>query len=102
MIDGEADSFAMETYPDLKPKWLFELPEAEIDWIWAEKYRPKVLSTDLNYESYMFGNEEMGIPWCAGYAIGYMLVQRYLCRSNHTAAGIIEMKPELILEQLED
>lgn len=24
------------------------------------------MSTDVDYSAYMFGNEEMGIPWCAG------------------------------------
>lgn len=30
IIDGEADSFAMELYPDLKPQWLLGMSEEEI------------------------------------------------------------------------
>lgn len=60
------------------------------------------MSVNPDYESYMFGSEEMGIPWCAGYAVGYMLVQKYLSRSQKTSADIIEMKPERILELLEE
>ena len=33
VIDGEADSFAMELYPTLQPQWLFHLSEDDIDTI---------------------------------------------------------------------
>ena len=94
IIDGEADSFALELYPALRPQWLFGMMEEEIISIWEKKYRQVVEKTDVDYASYMFGNEEMGIPWCAGYAVGYMLVQKYLRAANRSVADVLELKPE--------
>lgn len=72
IIDGEADSFALSLYPELKPKWIFDMPK-----------------------------EEEGIPWCAGYAIGYMLVQQYLKETGETILHLLEKKPEDILKGMD-
>lgn len=96
-IDGEADSFALELYPELRPQWLFGMPEEAVRSIWEEKYKAVAESTEVDYASYMFGNSEMGIPWCAGYAVGYMLVQDYLKATNKTVCEILEVKPEQVL-----
>ena len=100
IIDGEADSFALELYPELKPQWLFDMTEKEIIDIWEKEYKKMVMSTDADYVSYMFGNEKMGIPWCAGYAIGYRLVQKYLHITNKKVIDIMEVKPEKLLQRL--
>ena len=100
IIDGEADSFAMELYPALKPQWLFGMSEEEVSFIWDNKYKTIVESTEVDYVSYMFGNEELEIPWCAGYAVGYMLVQKYLSIAKKSVIDILELKPEFLLEQL--
>lgn len=100
VIDGEADSFALQLYPNLKPQWLFGMSEAEICDIWEKKYKDIAESTEADYVSYMFGNEEMGIPWCAGYAVGYMLVQKYLQCTGKSIITILEVKPEQLLKQL--
>lgn len=102
MTDGEADCFAMEMYPDLKPQWLFTMSETDIERLWKDKYIDKAMDTGVDYEAYMFGNEEMGIPWCAGYAIGYMLVRRYLTSARKFAVDILELKPEFIRNRFAD
>lgn len=58
------------------------------------KHQPIAGSTEVDYASYMFGNEELGIPWCAGYAVGYMLAQKYLRSKNKSVLNILELKPE--------
>ena len=98
VIDGEADSFALALYPALRPQWLFHLSEEEIHCLWEERYYEIVNSTDVDYVSYMFGNEERNIPWCAGYAVGYRLVQNYLTMTGKTIVEIIEIKPKVLLE----
>lgn len=99
VIDGEADSFALQLYPDLKPQWLFGMSNEEIQDVWNEKYKNLVFDTDVDYVTYMFGNEALGIPWCAGYAIGYFVVQEYLKTVNKDVVDILEVKPEEILKK---
>lgn len=100
IIDGEADSFAMELYPKLRPQWLFGMSEEEIHCIWENKYKAVAESTEVDYVSYMFGSIENEIPWCAGYAVGYMLVQNYLGITKKSVVEILELKPEVMLKQL--
>lgn len=100
IIDGEADSFAMELYPKLRPQWLFGMSEDEIQCIWEDKYKAVAESTEVDYVSYMFGSVENEIPWCAGYAVGYMLVQNYLGITKKSVVEILEIKPEVMLKQL--
>lgn len=97
VIDGEADSFALELYPSLRPAWVFEISDDEKNSLWEKHYRNIVNETDVDYAKYMFGSEEMGIPWCAGYAIGYMIVQNYLKKSGNSVVSILETKPEELI-----
>ena len=101
IIDGEADHFALELYPNLKPQWLFGLSEEEIRALWTNRYKNIVESQQVDYATYMFGNEEEHIPWCAGYAIGYILVQEYLHITKKLITDIVELKPEELLKQLD-
>ena len=100
VIEGEADCFALDFYPMLKPQWLFGMTEAEIAAIWEEKYRPAAEKTDVDDETYMFGSAAQGIPWCAGYAVGYRLVKAYLSAVGKSAAEILEIRPEQLLREL--
>ena len=102
IIDGEADSFALERYPDLIPKWIFDITENEANILWAEKYKDIALSSDVDYEKYMFGDEKSGIPWCAGYAIGFRLVQNYLKRNKKTVTEILEIAPSEIIDEIQE
>lgn len=99
VIDGEADSFALELYPDLKPQWLFGMSEDEIHNLWENKYKLVSDSTDVDYVSYMFGSAKEEIPWCAGYAVGYRIVQNYLRDTQKSVVDILELKPELLLKR---
>lgn len=93
IIDGEADSFAISLYPELKPAWVFDsFDNAET--LWNEKYKSIWERTDVEYVKYMFGDEENEIPWCAGYSVGYMLVQKYLEHENKNIVDILKIKPE--------
>ena len=97
VIDGEADSFAMELFPHLRPEWLFGLSLQETEELWETKYSQIVNEQEVDYTAYMFGNEEQNIPWCAGYAVGYRIVQNYLEMSGRTIVEILETKPEILL-----
>lgn len=96
IIDGEADSFAMSLYPGLRPAWVFDsLNQAEE--LWNKKYESIWERTDVDYVKYMFGDKEHDIPWCAGYSVGYMLVQTYLRQEHKNIVDIVKIKPEEIL-----
>ena len=100
VIEGEADCFALEMHPALQPKWLFGLPKEEMLALWQNKYKQRLLQKEPDAALYLFGNEKADIPWCAGYAIGYWLVQRYLCQTNQSVVSILKIKPEDMLQQL--
>lgn len=97
IVDGEADSFALELYSDLKPLWLFDMNDIDIIELWKNKYKEIIFRTDINYQSYMFGKTEIDIPWCGGYKIGYMLVQSYLKKNNKAILNILELNPSIIV-----
>ena len=100
LIDGEADSFALSLYPSLRPSWLFQLSDETVSKLWETHYANLTGRTDADYCKYMFGDEDGGIPWCAGYAVGYRIVQKYLLR--HPEVGfseLLEKQPADILAE---
>ena len=100
LIDGEADSFARTLYPQLRPQWLFSLAQDEIRALWHTKYAELAQRTDVDYETYMFGSTDAGIPWCAGYAVGYALVQDFLYKNPQVdMPALLKLPPQQILEQ---
>jgi uncharacterized protein YjaZ len=78
IVDGQADSFAGALFPDLSPLWVRGLTPQQEASLWLE-VRSRLQSEDpADYRRFMFGDEAAGIPWCAGYTLGYRLVQNYL------------------------
>ena len=76
--EGQADAFAKSLYPELQPQWISALTESEETELW-NKMKPILFSTDRNeFDKYMFGNEENGLPWCVGYTFGNLIINRYL------------------------
>ncbi|MGN0801263.1 MAG: DUF2268 domain-containing putative Zn-dependent protease [Candidatus Faecivicinus sp.] len=100
VIEGEADCFAMSLYPALRPQWLFGMAAEEIGAIWERKYRTVAERADVDHAAYLFGSEAIGIPWCAGYAVGCWLVREYLNAIGKSIPDILEVKPEQLLRQL--
>ena len=100
VIDGEADSFALSLYEDLKPQWLFDLSETEAAELWDKHYKNIAMEQNVDYPKYMFGDDGAGIPWCAGYAVGYRLVQKYLMKNNLAVIDVLKTKPEDILSNI--
>ncbi|MGE7090599.1 DUF2268 domain-containing protein [Lysinibacillus sp. NPDC048646] len=93
VIEGLADSFAKELYgiEQLGP-WVTSMDKEELE------YSTEVIGEALDVKgfaevsSYMFGDEiaaqegyqPVGLPFCAGYAVGYKAVQSYMKRHNKT------------------
>lgn len=93
VIEGLAESFAKELYgtEQLGP-WVTGMDKEEL------AYSVDVIGEALDVKgfaevsSYMFGDEivaqegyqPVGLPFCAGYAVGYKAVQSYLKKHNKT------------------
>lgn len=93
VIEGLAESFAKELYgtEQIGP-WVTSMNEEELE------YSTDVIGEALDVKgfaevsSYMFGDEiaaqegyqPVGLPFCAGYAVGYNAVQSYMKKHNKT------------------
>ena len=100
LSEGQADSFALSRYPDLRPEWLFSLSDDQANTLWADQYAGRMFLQDVDTCKYMFGDEAGGIPWCAGYAVGFGIVQAFLRKHpGTTARQLLEIRPADILKQ---
>jgi uncharacterized protein YjaZ len=82
IVDGQADSFARVLFPGLNPMWVRGLTPQQEASLWSE-VRPHLHSEDPeDYQRFMFGDQAAGIPWCAGYALGYHLVHIILYKNT--------------------
>lgn len=97
VIDGEADSFAMTICEDLKPRWLYLNNEGMIEKLYLDKYLHHLFETEFDYCSLMFGDEEKGVCWCGGYAVGYRIVQNFLIKNKINFSELIEINPMNII-----
>lgn len=93
VIEGLAESFAKELYgsEQIGP-WVTNMDKEEL------KYSIEVIGESLDIKgfaevsSYMFGDEiaaqegyqPIGLPFCAGYAVGYKTVQSFMEKNNKT------------------
>ena len=93
VLEGLAESFATELYgPEFAGPWVNGLSAEEI------ARAKKIIGSALDVSgfdkirAYIFGDEiskqqgapALGLPHCAGYAIGYQMVQAYLRRTSRT------------------
>lgn len=100
LSDGLADSFALSLNPELRPKWLFDMSSETEKHLWCKHYAHLVKQADVNYPKYMFGDEKEGIPWCAGYAIGFRIVQQYIRSHPQTSmTELLDMTPSDIFTE---
>ena len=97
--EGQADAFAKSLHKELKPSWINPLSEEKEREVW-EQMQPHLNSLDPKVQSlFMFGSEEKGIPWCAGYLTGYRIVQKYMERHPYKSyLDLIDMDAEELLE----
>lgn len=77
LIDGQADLFAKSLDPILNPTWISQISKEQEKELWHTHYSKILHETNFDYEAYIFGNEELGIPWCAGYFFGYRIIDSF-------------------------
>jgi uncharacterized protein YjaZ len=89
-VEGLAESFAAELYgEELNGPWVADINEADLrkaSGILGQKLDVKGF---MEVRKYMYGDHPMvpegqtlGIPYCAGYAVGYHAVQAYLRKTS--------------------
>lgn len=107
IFEGLADSFAARYGTELLGTWITEISTRDLER--SKKVMRDALSvSDLNeIGSYMYGDElakiygyaPVGLPYGAGYAVGYHLVQAYLRKTGKTVIEATMTATEEILEQ---
>jgi len=94
VAEGLAESFAAELYgPEYVGPWTSSLSAEELERSKAIIGQALDVSGFDKIRAYIFGDEiskqwgfpELGLPHCAGYAIGYQAVQAYLQQSGKSA-----------------
>lgn len=77
LIDGQADLFAKSLNPTLNPAWISQISKEQEKELWNNHYSKLLYETNFDYVKYMFGNDELGIPWCSGYFFGYKIIDSF-------------------------
>jgi uncharacterized protein YjaZ len=76
--EGQADWFAESLFPELQPQWNRLVEHESEEALWA-KIKPVLCSKDPDlHNTFMFGDETKGLPWCIGYVFGRLIVRSYL------------------------
>ncbi|GER90415.1 hypothetical protein KDW_45770 [Dictyobacter vulcani] len=110
VLEGLAESFATELYgPEYAGPWVSGLSAEEVTR--SKKIIGEALDVDgfNQLRRYIFGDETMnawgvpglGLPHCAGYAIGYQVVQAYMQRTGQTATEATFIPYREIIEKSE-
>ncbi|GFP75529.1 DUF2268 domain-containing putative Zn-dependent protease [Clostridium fungisolvens] len=100
LIDGQADSFAKSLNPTLNPKWISQISKEQEKELWDKHYSKLLDETNFDYGTYMFGNEKLSIPWCAGYFFGYRIIDSFRkLYPDITTKALIEINSEEILSK---
>ena len=96
VMEGLAESFAAELYgPEYVGPWVSSLNAEETARAKTILGQALEVSGFDRIRAYIFGDETskqwgapaLGLPHCAGYAIGYQVVQAYLRRTSQTATA---------------
>ena len=103
LIDGQADAFAISLNPALEmPAWISQISKEQEKELWNTHYCKLLYEIDYDYVKYMFGDDEAGIPWCAGYFFGYQIIDSF--RKLHRSINfksMLEMSSEEIFAMSE-
>lgn len=77
LIDGQADLFAKSLNPAFTPTWISQISKEQEKELWDNHYSKLLYDTNFDYTKYMFGDSELGIPWCSGYFFGYRIIESF-------------------------
>jgi uncharacterized protein YjaZ len=97
--EGQADWFAESLFPTLQPQWNRLAEHDSEEELWA-KLKPVLFSKDPDlHNTFMFGDEAEGLPWCVGYVFGRLIVGSYLqANPSHTPTDLLHTPTRDILQ----
>lgn len=110
VMEGLAESFAAELYgPELVGPWVSSMTAEEVersksiigqalDVSGFDKIRAYVFGDELSMQ-WGWGTSPLGLPYCAGYTIGYQVIQAYLQHTGKTATEATFVPSKQIIEQ---
>jgi uncharacterized protein YjaZ len=96
ILEGRAEGFAQQIYPNIEAPWPFFLDEAEEHLVW-EKIKQDLHNKDEKLIMKMIIGDS-DIPFLSLYSMGYGIMQEFL--KNNSEVSLLEwtdMKPEEIL-----
>lgn len=108
VLEGLAESFAAELYgPELVGPWVSSLSAEDVERSRAIIGQALDVSGFDKIRTYIFGDEiaqqqgrpAIGLPHCAGYTIGYQIVQAYLHRTGRSATEATFVPYREIIEE---
>ncbi|REK76870.1 DUF2268 domain-containing protein [Paenibacillus paeoniae] len=83
ILEGKADSFATNVYPNHRAPWLEPLSKDEEKIILEEISEHKDSTDQFLYQTLFSGNDNKGIPRWSNYKIGYSIMQNYLEKNSN-------------------
>jgi hypothetical protein len=88
VFEGLAEHFVIEVLGHTSAPWI---GTASDDYFWSlwPKYQPVLEFSGTEVSPYLFGDPTLGLPKWSGYAIGFLLVQKY--RQIHPKISISDL-----------
>lgn len=100
IIDGQADSFANQLYPEAQPVWIHALTPKEETRQWEKMQEFLDRNDGAAYERFFFGDAARGTPSHTAYTIGYHIVQAYLKRhAEQTVLDLMNREAREVLSE---
>jgi uncharacterized protein YjaZ len=108
VMEGLAEAFAAELYgEDSVGPWVTAFDESRLETVKSIFKNALHLTGFGVVRSYIFGDEiaemqglqPVGVPYCAGYALGYRLVRQYLAQTGKSAVEATYTPAATIIEE---
>ena len=77
VAEGISDCFAQECLDGARPRWMDTQDEVEPRRMWPRLHRRFGISDATEIRRFLFGDGDR-VPAWTGYALGYMIVRRFL------------------------
>jgi uncharacterized protein YjaZ len=83
VAEGISDCFAHDCLEGARPRWMDTQDEVEVRRMWPRIHRRFGISDTTEIRRFLFGDGDR-VPAWTGYALGYMIVRRYLDKNPDT------------------
>ena len=88
IAEGISDCFARECLDGARPRWMDAEGDIDIEKMWPRLHRRFAISDATEIRRFLFGDGDR-VPAWTGYALGYMIVRRFL--DNNPGATMMRL-----------